>query len=347
MAEEDCASDPSRTADAAIQSNEVAIDPKASEEMSEEETRPDFAARCGAEATEAEANADASCREPPPPVDDQPAVVEAGDVCDQEEGAGHDLEPTLTASEIVNIVDPPTSSDEATSEATNLDIEVPPGDDDETASDSVANTAVDATIPSSPLMGDQGSNAEDSVPGDDVLSTQERLEIMQNPVVADATNAEVGTGVLTPRVDDSAVAPPLSEILAADDNGENDAILKPQQLASNSNHDAAPAEIAGKSPSTATPLQRARGDEENVGGNMATSEARRPDEENHDGDGSQSFVNRGFELWDQSRQQWLHRREAGGSRRNSDGSQFAAIPLDVVRIRLSWSRMAPVTFDDD
>jgi hypothetical protein len=329
------ANDPSRTVDAAIQPNEVTICPKASEEMTEEAMHQDFTAQRDADATTADGNPAVV-----PAVETRPAVVEEKGVYDQEEGARHDLKPAPATSDLVSIVDPPTSSDEATSEITNGDNADPQVDDgDETASDIALSTAVNTTISSSPLMGDRRKDAA-CAPGDDVQFTQDRLyrlEVVGNPGCSAEAVAPVETGDLLPHpiVDDSAEVPPLPELLAGEDEGTNDEILKPQILASNATHDAAPAGIAGKAPSAAsTPLQHTRGDEENAGGNVAVSEAPRPDEENHDGGDNKAFVNRGLAMWEQSRQQWLHRREAGGSR-NSDGSQLAAIPLDVVRTRYS------------
>jgi Protein of unknown function (DUF4050) len=322
------ANDPSRTVDAAIQPNEVAICPKASEEMTEEAMHQDFTAQRDADATTADGNPAVM-----PAVETRPAVVEEKGVCDQEEGAQQDLKPDPTASDLVSIVDPPTSSDEATSEISNGDNADPQVDDgDETASDIALSTAVNTTISSSPLMGDRREDAS-CAPGDYVQFTQDRLEVVGNPGCSAETVAPVETGDLPPLpiVDNSAAVPPLSELLAGEDEGTNGEILKPQILASHATHDAAPAGIAGNAPSAAsTPLQHTRGDEENAGENVAVSETPRPDEESHDGGDNKAFVNRGLAMWEQSRQQWLHRREAGESR-NSDGSQLAAIPLDVVR----------------
>jgi Protein of unknown function (DUF4050) len=336
MADEE--TNPSRTVDAAIQPNEIAIYPKASVEMAEEAMHQDSAVQ----RDEEKENSSATL----PAVETRPAVVEEVEVeeqeqgiCDQEDGVRYDSESALTTTDLVNIVDPPTSSDEATSEITNGDNADPPLDDvDGTASDIVLSTVVNTTISSSPLMDDQ--EGASCPPGDDVQSTQDRPGIVENPVGNVAAEAAVETGDLPPHpiVDDSAAVTLLSELPAVGDEGENGEILKPQLLASNAPHDGAPAAMAGKAPSPAsTPLQRTRGDEENVGENVAVNEVLRPDEENHNGDGK-SFVNHGFALWEQSRQQWLHRREVGESR-NSDGSPLVAIPLDVVRIRLSWSRI--------
>jgi hypothetical protein len=345
MAEDAHARDPSRTADAAIQPNEVAIHRKESEKMIEDLTHQEFIVRSGAEAAK-----DATSRVVPA-LEARPGVVfEEEGVCDQGEEACRDLASTPTTSDLVNIVDSPTSSDEATSEITNGENANPQVDDvDETAWDIVLSAAVNTTIAISPLIGDR----EDAscVPGDDddVQSTKDRLDAVKNPgsddeKVDDEKVDEVESVAVdfTPCIDDSAGAPQLSEKPAAEEEGRNGTgeVLKPQLLESNSTHDVGPAANAVKSPSAAsTPLQRTRGEEENVGENAAVNEALIPDEENFSGGDNESFVNRGLAMWEQSRQKWLHRREVGGSR-NSNGSQLTAIALDVVRTRLSWPQMA-------
>jgi hypothetical protein len=303
-------------------------------------THQEFIVRSGAEAAK-----DTTSRVVPS-LEARPVVVpEEEGVCDQEEEACRDLASNPTTSGLVNIVDSPTSSDEATSEITNGENANPQVDDvDETAWDIVLSAAVNTTIAISPLIGDRKDAS--CVPGDDdddVQSTKDRLDAVKNPGSDDEKVDEVESVAVdfTPCIDDSAGAPQLSEKPAAEEEGRNGTgeVLKPQLLASNSTHDVGPAANAGKSPSAAsTPLQRTRGEEENMGENAAVNEALIPDEEKFSGGDNESFVNRGLAMWEQSRQKWLHRREVGGSR-NSNGSQLTAIALDVVRTRLSWHRM--------